>query len=246
MEVVTKELLIHNPKALVVSHKKDEEVVFNDGALKLVTYLKTELNACLLLRPRTKGKIENPNQYIEEQFINGSSFNSMEDLNFEIKHFMRNWNKKTHGTTRRVPNEVFEEEKPFLTSLREKLVIESDFEVRTAYGYKLEIFDLDLSLIKSYTLFEGKYNKHEYSADYEAIASKIPRSIPEIRRVFKSVFKHGSEFYELASKVTRRTHFHARKSFKLKYLYSVEDLDIILNHCVQNNMFKIENMESVI
>jgi transposase len=66
---VTKELLIDNPKALVLSHKKDEEVVFNDGALKLVTYLKTELNACLPLRPRTKGKIEKPNQYIEEQFL---------------------------------------------------------------------------------------------------------------------------------------------------------------------------------
>lgn len=272
---VTKELLIDNPKALVVSHKKGEEVVFNDSALKLVTYLKTELNACLPLRPRTKGKIEKPNQYIEEQFIKGGNFNSMEDLNFEIKHFMRNWNMRTHGTTRRVPDEMFEEEKPVLTSLRERLIMESDLEVRTVstdsfvmvdtnrysvpvkyvdkkvkvrmvYGYKLEIFDLGLSLIKSYPLMEGKYNKHEDPADYEAIATKIPRSIPEIRRVFENTFKHGSEFYELASKVTRQAHFHAREFLKLKDLYSVEDLDIILNHCVQNNIFKIDNMKSVI
>ena len=272
---VTKELLIDNPKALVLSHKKGEEVVFNDGALKLVTYLKTELNACLPLRPRTKGKIEKPNQYIEEQFIKGGSFNSMEDLNFEIKHFMRNWNTKTHGTTRRVPDEMFEEEKLLLTSLREKLIMESDLEVRTVstdsfvmvetnrysvpvkyvdkkvkvrivYGYRLEILDLDLSLIKSYPLLEGKYTKREDPADYAAISSSIPRSIPEIRRVFENTFKHGSKFYELALKVTKQAHFHAREFLKLKDLYSVEDLDIILNHCVENNILIIDNIKSVI
>lgn len=272
---VTKELLIDNPKALVLSHKKGEEVIFNDDALRLVTYLKTELNACLPLRPRTKGKIEKPNQYIEEQFIKGSSFSSMEELNFSIKHFMRNWNNKTHGTTRRVPKEMYEEEKPLLASIKEKLIMDSDLEIRTVstdsfvmfdtnrysvpvkyvdrkvkirtvYGYKLEIFDLDLLLIKSYPLLEGKYNKHEDPSDYKDIASKVPRSIPEIRRVFESTFKHGSEFYELASKVTRQAHFHAREFLKLTDLYSVEDLDIILEHCVQNNILKIETVKSVI
>lgn len=272
---VTKELLIDNPKALVISHKKDEEVIFNDNALKLVTYLKTELNACLPLRPRTKGKIEKPNQYIEEQFIKGSSFNSMEELNFDIKHFMRNWNKKVHGTTRRVPDDMFQEEKSSLINLREKLVMDLDLEVRTVstdsfvmintnkysvpvkyvdrkvkvrivYGYKVEIFDLDSVLIKSYPLLDGKYHKHEDPTDYEAIASKVPRSIPEIRRIFEGTFKHGSEFYALASKFTRQANFHAREFLKLKDLYSVEDLDIILQHCVENNIFKIETMKSVI
>lgn len=272
---VTKELLIDNPKALVLSHKKGEEVIFNANALKLVTYIKTELNACLPLRPRTKGKIEKPNQYIEEQFIKGSSFSNMEELNFEIKHFMRNWNMRTHGTTRRVPNDMFEDEQPLLIKLKDKLIMNSDLEVRTVstdsfvmvdtnrysvpvryvdkkvniriiYGYRLEIYDLEQNLIKSYPVLDGKYGKHEDPVDYKAIASKVPRSIPEIRRVFESTFKHGSEFYEMASKVTKQAHFHAREFLKLKDLYSVEDLDIILNHCVQNNIFKIENIKSVI
>ncbi|WP_373899721.1 IS21 family transposase [Haloimpatiens sp. FM7315] len=114
---VTKELVIDNPKALVISNKKGEEVIFNDAALRLATYLKTELNPCIPMRPQTKGKIEKPNQYIEEQFIKGSSFDSMNELNNEIKHFMRNWNKRVHGTTRRVPDEMFEEEKRCLSSM---------------------------------------------------------------------------------------------------------------------------------
>jgi hypothetical protein len=101
-------------------------------------------------------------------------------------------------------------------------------------------------LIKSYSLLDWRYNKHEDPTDYKGIASKVPRSIPEIKRVFEGTFKHGSEFYELASRVTRQAHFHAREFLKLKDLYSVEDLDIILKHCVQNNIFKIETMKSVI
>lgn len=61
---VTKEIVIDNPKALVISHKKGEEVNYNESALKLFTYLKTEPNACIPMRPRTKGKIEKPYQSI--------------------------------------------------------------------------------------------------------------------------------------------------------------------------------------
>ncbi|MBP2024361.1 hypothetical protein J2Z44_004229 [Clostridium punense] len=65
---------------------------------------------------------------------------------------------------------------------------------RIIYGYKLEIYDLDQNLIKSYSVLDGRYGKYEDPVDYKAIASKVPRSIPEIRRVFESTFKHGSEF----------------------------------------------------
>ncbi|EQB85816.1 hypothetical protein J2Z44_004228 [Clostridium punense] len=50
----------------------------------------------------------------------------------------------------------------------------------------------------------------------------------------------------MASKVTKQDLFHAKEFLKLKDLYNVEDLDIILNHCVKNNIFKIENIKSVI
>jgi hypothetical protein len=124
--------------------------------------------------------------------------------------------------------------------------VDKKVKVRTVYGYKLEIFDLDLSLIKSYPLLDGRYERHTEPRDYEAIASKIPRSIPEIRRVFDETFKYGSKFYALALKVTSQAHFHAREFLKLMDLYSVEDLDIILKHCMQNNILKIDNMKSVI
>lgn len=272
---VTKELLIDNPKALVIAHKKGEEVQFNDSALKLFTHLKSELNACRPRRPRTKGKIEKPNQYIEEQFIKGSSFDSIVELNVEIKNFMRIWNKKIHGTTKRVPNEMYEEEKNSLSVLNKKLVIDIELETRTVstdsyvmvgtnrysvpveyvdrqvkvrivYGYMLEIYSFDLVLIKSWTVLDGKYSEVKDNKDYSAIAVKVPTSIPEIRRVFERTFQNGANFYELAARVTKQPHFHAREFLKLKDLYATSDLDIILKHCIDNNVLKIDDMKSLI
>jgi transposase len=271
----TKELVIDNPKALVIGHKKGEEVDFNQSALKLFTYLGTEPNACLPLRPRTKGKIEKPNQYIEEQFIKGNSFGTMEELNAEIKQFMRNWNEKIHGTTKRSPDDMFEEEKSSLKKFYKKKVIDTELEIRTVstdsfvmvgtnrysvpvkyvdkqvkirivYGFILEVYDFDLMLIKSYAVLDGKHKKFEDTADYKAIAAKVPSSIPEIRRVFEKTFKHGNEFYELVSKVTNQPHFHAREFLKLKDLYDICDLDIILKHCIENKVLKIDNVKSLI
>lgn len=62
---VSRELLIDNPKALVTSHRKGEEVEFNTSALKLFMHLKTDPNACEPLRPRTLERLRKPIQIPE-------------------------------------------------------------------------------------------------------------------------------------------------------------------------------------
>jgi len=63
--------------------------------------------------------------------IKGNSFRTMEELNTEINQFMREWNKKTHGTTKRVPDEMFEEEKSSLKKFYKKKIIDTELEIRT-------------------------------------------------------------------------------------------------------------------
>ncbi|MFR8311391.1 MAG: hypothetical protein ACLVBP_02970 [Ruminococcus sp.] len=80
---VTLELLIDNPTALVIENnpRNEMEIRYNPHALLMARHLGTELNACPCYWPRKKGKIERPFNYIEEQFIKGNHFASMEDLN---------------------------------------------------------------------------------------------------------------------------------------------------------------------
>ena len=272
---MTRELVIDNPKALVLSHKKGEEVEFNNSALKLFMHLKTDPNACEPLRPRTKGKVEKPNQYIEEQFVKGSHFENMHDLNSSLRKFMETWNQKMHGTTRRTPGEMFEEEKDSLLPVPSRLVLDIGMElrtvspdshvmvgtnrysvpvvyvdrevkVRTVYGFLLEIYDEEMNLIRTWDIMEGRHGRIHNSDDYRAIASRVPSSIPEIQRVFEATFHHGQAFYALARRVTNQPYFHAKEFLKLLELYEAKDLDLILSHCVENNIFKIEDMRKLI
>ena len=106
---VTLELLIDNPKALVIDNdpKSEEEIRYNPHALLLAKHLGTELNACPYYWPRKKGKIESPFKYIEEQFVKGNEFATMEELNRRGKRFVDAWCDETHTTTRRIPNQHY-------------------------------------------------------------------------------------------------------------------------------------------
>lgn len=120
---VTLELLIDNPKALVIENNPncEEDIRYNPHALLLAKHLGTELNACPCFWPRKKGKVERPFNYIEEQFIKGNSFENMEELNRRGKEFVDNWCNEKHTTTQRVPNQYYVlEELSLLQPLPEK------------------------------------------------------------------------------------------------------------------------------
>ena len=106
---VTLELLIDNPKALVIENnpKSEDEIRYNPKALLLAKHLGTELNACPCYWPRKKGKIEKPFNYLEEQLIKGTTFATMEELNRRGKEFVNAWCDEVHGTTKRIPNQHY-------------------------------------------------------------------------------------------------------------------------------------------
>ena len=117
---VTLELLIDNPKALVLKNdpRSEDEIRYNPHALLMARHLGTELNACPCYWPRKKGKVEKPFQYIEEQFVKGNAFASMEELNERGRAFINEWCNEKHTTTGRIPNEHYAlEELPLLQPL---------------------------------------------------------------------------------------------------------------------------------
>ena len=117
---VTLELLIDNPKALVIENdpKTEEEIKYNPYAMLLAKHMGFELNACPYYWPRKKGKVERPFNYIEEQFIKGNAFASMENLNRRAKEFVDEWCNETHTTTKRIPNlHYLQDEKHMLQPL---------------------------------------------------------------------------------------------------------------------------------
>ncbi len=73
---------------------------------------------CRIARPNDKGKVESGIKFVKNNFFKGRTFESGTDLKRELKAWNRNVNERIHGTTRKVPSQVFmEEEKPCLGSL---------------------------------------------------------------------------------------------------------------------------------
>lgn len=275
---VTLELLIDNPKALVIENnpKSEDEIRYNPQALMLAKHLGTELNACPCYWPRKKGKVESPFRYIEEQFIKGNSFATMEELNREGKEFVNKWCDEVHGTTRRIPNQHYlQEEKDTLQplprtryrirSLQKRLVSADSFIsvggskysvpvkyvgkyvlFRIVYGFRIEVYDKDEKLILTREVSDKKHDVQADPAHYTAIAVPVSTSIPQIRRDFTARFKNGQRYLDAAGKKFDQPTHHARKIMLLADLYDDETLDRFIGYSVDQDKMDIKSFKALL
>lgn len=65
-------------------------------------------------RPRTKGKVERAVGYVEDDFLRGRDFDTLQEANGHALTWMHKANQRVHGTTGEKPAALFETEKPKL------------------------------------------------------------------------------------------------------------------------------------
>lgn len=270
---VTVELLIDNPKGLVLEHLPDKEPKYNREALILTAHLGVELNACMPYRAKTKGKVERPFNYLEEHFIKGNNFKSMEDLNTKLEVFLDKWNHKIHSTTKRIPAEAYLEEKQnllplpgtklCLRNLEPRVVsldslisvsgkkysvpvkyVEKKVYCKIFYGYLLEIYSKANEYIASYDLTVDKNYINKTEEHYKAIETKVSKSIPEIKRLMTSTFYNGEAYLEAASKVLEQPSYHARQLLRLIELYPIAHIEKMLDYCLKENIYAADDIKN--
>ncbi len=275
---ITLEILIDNPKALVIDNdpKSEDEIQYNSQALLLAKHLGTELNACPCYWPRKKGKIERPFSYIEEQFIKGNDFATMEELNRRGKEFVNSWCDELHTTTRRIPNEHYRlEEKDVLqplpkthyrcSQLKKRLVSPDSFIhiggnkyslpvqyvgktvlYRLTYGFRIEVYDAKEVYIRYFEALDGKHGTVAKPEDYEPIAPKTPSSIPQIRREFTERYGNGARYLEAAGRKFNQPTHYARKIMELQDLYKTDVLDRLIGVAVDEDKLDIKSFKELL
>jgi transposase len=73
---------------------------------------------CRVYHPNDKGKVESGIKYVKGNFFKGRKFTNGAECDQKLRRWNEEANKRVHGTTKRVPLEVFEkEEKPKLLPL---------------------------------------------------------------------------------------------------------------------------------
>jgi len=112
------EILYDRMKTAVIGEDTHGLVIYNRALLDLARHYGFQPRACRPYRAKTKGKVERPFRYIREDFFLGGSFRNLDDLNGQLRHWLDTVaNPRLHATTKRVVNEAFADEKPFLQPL---------------------------------------------------------------------------------------------------------------------------------
>ena len=242
----------------------------------MATHLGVELNACPCYWPRKKGKIERPFNYIEEQFIKGNSFSSMENLNFRGKSFVNGWCDEIHSTTKRIPNQHYLlEEKAALQPLPKehfyvsrvtarKVSPDSYVSIggnkysvpvkyvgkqvcfRLTYGFRIMLYDSRGRFIQAQEVTYGKHEVRTNPEHYEPIAKKVSTSVPQIRRDFTARFTNGLKYLEAAGRKFDQPTFHARRIMELQDLYDDETLDGFIGMALAKGRLDIKSFKAML
>jgi transposase len=107
---VPEEVLMDNPRALVVRHDAaSRQVAFNDKLIAFAKHWGFAPRACAPYRARTKGKTESGVGYVKKNAIAGHSFASWEAFEAHLARWEREVaNVRVHGTTGEAPIARFE------------------------------------------------------------------------------------------------------------------------------------------
>ena len=109
---------LYDNMKVVVNRWEDGQPIYNPRFLSFATHYGFKPWACEPRRPETKGKIERPFDYAEKNLLNGRTFRTLEHLNEVARWWLSEVNdRRIHGTTKRTPLELHEEEKPHLIDL---------------------------------------------------------------------------------------------------------------------------------
>ena len=117
----TTSVYVYDNQKSVVAYRFRKEIILNGKFNKFAEYYGFHPVLCTPYRPNSKGKVERPFQYIEDDFVRGRIFVDLADLNRQYADWLEKIaNKRIHGTTGKAPDASWLVEKDRFISLPDK------------------------------------------------------------------------------------------------------------------------------
>ena len=87
-------------KTAVTGEDAEGHIVYNRALVDFARHHSYHPKACRPYRAKTKGKVERPYRYIREDFFLARSFQNLDDLNAQLRHWLDTVaNPRVHATT---------------------------------------------------------------------------------------------------------------------------------------------------
>lgn len=104
---VPRRLKVDNMKTAVLRNQH-YDLTLNQDFLEFASHYNTVVIPCTPYHPEQKGKVEGAIKYLQINFVAGRIFQDNADLKQQAKDWMEGYaNTRVHGTTRKVPKDVF-------------------------------------------------------------------------------------------------------------------------------------------
>lgn len=220
-----KQLLVDNARSLV-SDPDPARFAWNRHFLELCGHYGIEPRACQPGRPQTKGKVERPFFYLEQHFIKGHSWTSLDDFAHSLAAFAaEELDHLVHSTTGEQPIVRFKAEReiltplpphPFVGTLELTRTVSSDCLIsyegsrysvpwpyygkqvwlRPSQGLRLSIRNQQGEVVARHLLAARKGSSVIDPAHYEGLRNQVPRTRQLVQQEFLRLYPEHLWFVE--------------------------------------------------
>lgn len=109
---VPEKIMVDNLKSAVLSHPSGQPAEYHPRFLDFASHYGFEAKACNVRKPNEKGRVENAVGYVKKSFLSGLELKDTPSVQTAGRIWMEEVaNRRIHAMTRRVPDEMFKEEK---------------------------------------------------------------------------------------------------------------------------------------
>jgi hypothetical protein len=106
---VTEKMKVDNMKTAVLKNQH-YNLELNQNFLEFAMHYHSAIIPCSPYSPEQKGGVEGGIKYLQKNFIAGRSFTDLSDMNRQCREWTDKVNNQVHGTTKRIPLQVLEQE----------------------------------------------------------------------------------------------------------------------------------------
>lgn len=264
---------LYDNMKVVVTRWEDGQPVYNTRFLAFATHYGFRPWACQPERPQTKGKVERPFDYVEKNLLGGRTFRSLEHLNEVARWWLAEVNdKRIHGTTKRTPLELHEQEKPHLiplpgirfdsTQVVYRIV---DSEGRVTYADnrysvpwrlvgqtlpvriledRLQIYSSSVDLVAEHNLLRGRYEKQINQSHLPP--KDYAQQLIVLREKYAKWGPIGLEYFDGLQKKYRYGRRDSARVLSLLHGYPIQDGQSAMARAIQYHAYGYQSLERIL
>jgi transposase len=265
---------LYDNMKVVVTRWEDDQPIYNTKFLAFATHYGYKPWACQIRRPQTKGKVERPFHYIETNLLNGRDFRSLEHLNEVARWWLAQVaDVRLHGTTKKTPLELHDEEQPHLLPLPALQfdtaqvvyrVVDTDGTIlyannRYSVPWRLVgellpariteeaiiVYNRSLTEVATHHLFHGVSGQQRMDPAH-APPRDHEAQMERLRERFAELGETGIRYLEGLESKQRYTKHHARKILALLLAYPKSDVMAAMDRAIQYHAYGFAALERIL